>query len=118
MFLTPNNGTTQTTRFAITTGAGAGESPVTAPAPLSPGWHHLAVTVDSSAMTLQLYVDGNVVASAPTTVLPADLGETTQNWLGRSQYEADPYFMGMLDEFRIYDRALSASEVRYLAGDR
>jgi hypothetical protein len=25
---------------------------------------------------------------------------------------------GMLDEFRIYDRALSGGEVRYLAGDR
>ena len=119
MFLTPNNSITQTTRFAISTaGGGANESLVTDPAPLSPGWHHLAVTIDSSAMTLQLYVDGEMVASAPTALLPADLGETTQNWLGRSQYEADPYFMGMLDEFRIYDRVLSTSEVRYLAGDR
>jgi len=118
MFLTPNNGISQSARFAITTGAGANESVVTAPAPLSAGWHHLAITIDSAGMTIQLYVDGEMVASGPTTVLPADLGATTQNWLGRSQYEADPYFMGMLDEFRIYNRALSASEVRYLAGDR
>ena len=119
MFLTPNNSFTGTVRFAITTaGGGANESLVTAPAPLSPGWHHLAVTIDIAAETIQLYVDGDMVASAPTTTLPADLGATTQNWLGRSQYEADPYFMGMLDEFRIYNRALSTSEVRYLAGDR
>jgi len=119
MFLTPNNGASQSTRFAITTaGGGASESLVTAPAPLSAGWHHVAVTIDSAGMTLQLYVDGDMVASGPTTTLPADMGVTTQNWLGRSQWEADPYFMGMLDEFRIYNRALSASEVRYLAGDR
>ena len=119
MFLTPNNGTTNAPRFAITTaGGGANESLVTAPAPLSEGWHHLAIVIDSASMTLQLYVDGERVADGPTALLPADLGVTTQNWLGRSQYEADPYFMGLLDEFRIYDRALSASEIRYLAGDR
>ncbi len=119
MFLTPNNNATQSARFAITTaGGGASESLVTAPTPLSAGWHHLAVTIDSAGMTLQLYVDGDMVASGPTEVLPADLGVTTQNWLGRSQWEADPYFMGMLDEFRIYTRVLRPSEVRYLAGDR
>jgi hypothetical protein len=28
------------------------------------------------------------------------------------------YFLGSIDDFRIYNRALSAAEVRYLAGDR
>ncbi len=69
-------------------------------------------------MTMRLYVDGWLAASGPTTDLPADMGVTTQNWLGRSLWTADPYFMGLLDEFRIYNRALSDNEVRYLAGDR
>ena len=56
-------------------------------------------------------------AVQPTT-LPADLGVTTQNGLGRSQWDADGYFGGSLDEFRIYSRVLSVGEVRYLAGDR
>ena len=43
---------------------------------------------------------------------------TNQNWLGRSQWTADAFFTGVLDDFRIYNRALSESEVRYLAGDR
>jgi hypothetical protein len=51
-------------------------------------------------------------------VLPKDMGVTNQNWLGRSQYTTDPFFGGSIDEFRIYSRALSESEVRYLAGDR
>jgi hypothetical protein len=47
------------------------------------------------------------------------MAATSQNWLGRSQFiTVDPYFNGSLDDFRIYNRALSESEVRYLAGDR
>jgi hypothetical protein len=50
--------------------------------------------------------------------LPQDLGQTTQNWLGRSQYEDDAYFSGYLADLSIYSRALSPAEIRYLAGDR
>ncbi len=119
MFLSPNNGATNSPRFAITTSAGGGESIVTAPAGLTPGqWHHIAVVIDADSMMLTLYVDGQAVDSTVTGTVPADLGQTTQNWLARSQYAADPYFAGSLDEFRIYNRALSAGEVSYLAGDR
>ena len=118
MFLSPNSGGTGAVRFAITTTGGGGESIVSAPATLVGAWHHLAVVINGTSRTIQLYVDGVTVAEGPTQQLPADLGATTQNWIGRSQYEGDAYFMGMLDEFRIYDRALSVAEVRYLAGDR
>jgi hypothetical protein len=82
------------------------------------GWHHVAVTLDSAAMNIVLYVDGEPVGSNTTTMLPRDLGQTTQNWLGRSQWANDAYYTGSLDEFRIYDRALTAGEIQYLAGDR
>jgi hypothetical protein len=120
MFLTAENSYTLTPRFGITTGsntAGA-ESLVTAPSALGTGWHHLAVVLDAASMTLRLYVDGTLVASGPTAKLPRDLGVTTQNWLGRSEWSADPFFTGQMDDFRIYNRALSDAEVRYLAGDR
>ncbi|MBN1510019.1 MAG: discoidin domain-containing protein [Sedimentisphaerales bacterium] len=118
MFLTAENGATMSPRFAITTGSYTTESLVTAPAALGTGWHHLAIVIDAANMTLRLYVDGTSVASGPTVVLPKDLGVMTQNWLGRSQYTADPFFTGVMDDFRIYNRALSDSEIRYLAGDR
>ena len=95
-----------------------GEISFAAPGTLGTGWHHVAVVIDSGTMNMALYLDGAVVASGPTTVLPKDLGVTNQNWLGRSQWVADGYYGGLLDEFRIYSRALSAGEVRYLAGDR
>jgi hypothetical protein len=36
---------------------------------------------------------------------------TTNNWIGRSQLAVDPYFKGAFDDFRIYDRALTAAKI-------
>jgi hypothetical protein len=69
-------------------------------------------------MMITLYLDGAVAAEGETATLPSDLGQTTQNWLGRSQYDADAYYNGLLADFSIYSRALSEGEIRYLAGDR
>jgi hypothetical protein len=118
MFLCPRTGTNGPVRFAITPTGGAEESVVESTSPLTSGWHHVGVTIDSATMTISVYIDGALAASAPTATLPQDLGQTTQNWLGRSQYEADAYFNGYLAELNIYNRALSAGEIRYLAGDR
>jgi len=117
MFLTPRQGTAGTMRFAIRTST-IGEQMATGPVTLPAGWHHVAVVIDSVAMQLRLYMDGTLVATGATTLLPKDLGVTNQNWLGRSQYTADGFYNGSLDDFRIYNRSLSESEIRYLAGDR
>jgi hypothetical protein len=117
MFLCPRQGTTGAMRFAIRT-ATVTERQANAPTTLPSGWHHVAIVFNNATMRMDLYLDGQVVGSGATTLLPKDLGNTTQNWLGRSQYPADAYFTGSLDEFRIFNRALSAAEVRYLAGDR
>jgi hypothetical protein len=105
-------------RFAII-GSGKTEVGATASRSLSVGWHHLTGVIDASTMTLALYVDGALAqGNVATEVLPKDLGATTNNWLGRSQWTADPYLNGALDEVRIYNRVLSAGEIGYLAGDR
>jgi hypothetical protein len=76
-------------------------------------WTHVAITW--SAASMDVYVDGVRRGNwTPPLVAPQDLGGPTLSWLGRSQFEADPYYAGMLDEFRIYDRALSAVEVEAL----
>ncbi len=118
MFLSPRMGDTGAMRFAILNESVEGESQIDSPATLPTGWHHVAVVIDGSSMTMQLYLDGTVVASGPTEILPADLGETTQNWLGRSQWSADDYYSGSLDDFCIYNRALSELEILYLADNR
>ncbi|HUU18843.1 MAG TPA: LamG domain-containing protein [Sedimentisphaerales bacterium] len=116
MFVTPRIGTAGEFRFAITAAGNVTETNITAPATLPSGWHHVAAIIDSASMTMKLYQDGKLVAEGPTLLLPSDLGETTENYLGRSQYAADAYYFGSLDEFRIYNRALSEDEVLYLAG--
>jgi hypothetical protein len=55
--------------------------------------------------------------STNVTLTPSSLGNTTQNWLGRSEYAADPYLQGQLDNVRIYSRALTAAEVQQLYAD-
>jgi hypothetical protein len=61
-----------------------------------------------------LYVDGvEVGRSASVTLRPADLGAMSANYIGRSHFP-DPYLDGSIDDFRIYDRALSAAEIQAL----
>ncbi len=117
MFLTPAQGTIGPMTFAIRT-ATVAEKRFAAPGSLPTGWHHTAVVIDGTAMTATLYLDGAAVSSSSVAVLPKDLGVTNQNWIGRSQFTADAFFTGAVDDFRIYNRAMSAAEVRYLAGDR
>jgi hypothetical protein len=121
MMLTPHQSTAGAMTYAIrvtTATQTVAEERCVAPRMLMTGWHQVAVVIDGTSMVVKIYLDGTVVGSNTVTVLPKDLGKTTQNWLGRSQFTADAYFTGGLDDFRIYNRALSAGELRYLAGDR
>jgi hypothetical protein len=71
---------------------------------------HVAVVVDSASQQLILYL--NAVEQARTALTePLAAIEDVNNWLGRSQFAKDTRFGGSFLEFRIYDRALSASEL-------
>ena len=117
MFLTPRLGTTGPMRFGITTGGGGSpEQMATAQTTLASGWHHVAVTIDADGDTITLYLDVVVVAqNTEATLSPSDLGVTTNNWLGRSQYAGDAFYRGLIDDFRIYSRALTQAEIAYMA---
>jgi len=112
IFLTPNNGS-GVPRFAITTTGSGAESGVDAPNALTSGWHHVAVTINEATHIVELYLDGAVVATGSTQTMPSDLGNTTYNWLGRSDdwVPPNPYLIGSLDDFRIYNYALSQEEI-------
>ena len=75
-------------------------------------WYHLAVTVNGTTNTGTLYVNGVQKAQKTPMLSPSDLGNTTNNWLGRSEYPSDPYLNGRLDEVSIWNVALSQSQVQ------
>jgi len=72
-------------------------------------WVHVAAVVANG--NIVWYVNGEVAEEFGVDVKPSDLGDSDQNFLGRSQYTADAYFMGYIDDFVLYNKALSAAEI-------
>jgi hypothetical protein len=79
-------------------------------------WHHIAIVLPAgTTYTGTMYIDGVAVATNNAMTLhPSDIGATVNNWLGRSEFTADPYFYGSMDDFRVYKRALSPQEIAAL----
>jgi Concanavalin A-like lectin/glucanases superfamily len=80
---------------------------------------HIVWATDGGAQAGWLYVNGNLVGqNGSMTLTPAAFWPTLNNWLGKSQFTADAYFKGAIDEFRIYEGALSSQQVQtnYAAG--
>jgi hypothetical protein len=103
-------------RYAITTSGNGAEQQLTAPGTLPLNtWSHVAITLAGTTGTL--YVNGQPVATnANMTLSPAALGATSQDWIGRSQFSNDPFLAATVDDFQVYDHALSAADVAALAG--
>jgi chitodextrinase len=70
-------------------------------------WTHLATTFDGS--TIRLFVNGVQVASVAQTAPLAPTADTLQ--IGADAYVGEN-FAGLIDEVRIYNRALSAAEIQ------
>lgn len=110
MFLSTNNGN-GVIRYAIKNGSA--ELSVDANRTINlNSWTHVAVTMQDTICTI--YVNGIVVGKKALKLSPLDLGTTTLNYLGRSQWSADPYFNGTIDEFHIYKQALTIDQIRRL----
>lgn len=78
-------------------------------------WRHVAVTFGESAITV--YFDGKQVArSATIKQRPADFRPVC-NFLGRSQFPADPALKADLDDVRIYNYALTPEAIQQLITD-
>jgi hypothetical protein len=82
------------------------------------GWNnlsaHITCVVDPPDSTISIYRDGvlevaNYAAGAALSSVPTNYG-----FIGRSFYDADPYLIGSIDEFRIYSGALSPAQVALL----
>jgi hypothetical protein len=85
---------------------------IKAPAFATGVWTHVAVVLGGGAGTL--YLDGVAASTGSSILAPAELGALDYAYLGKSQFTGDPLLDGQIDEFRVYQRALSAGEVKAL----
>ena len=74
-------------------------------------WVHVTITHDGTG-TGNIYWNGALKASG--AIHPPLYTERANQYIGKSNWN-DPYFNGVLDEFRIYNRELSRSEIDVLA---
>jgi hypothetical protein len=79
--------------------------------------HHMVSTLDDKEITL--YIDGVLIAATPLAEHNSIAGLSNNlAYLAKGGYDGDPEWIGAIHEFNIYNRALTAQEVSYLAGGR
>jgi len=73
-------------------------------------WQHVAVVYENNL--LKLYIDGSF--SEQDTILGLNTSATGGRIAKVSFSASGEYYKGLIDDVRIYDRALSAAEVQAL----
>ncbi|GEM_PF-418974 len=88
------------------------------------GWHHFVVTFDSVVQSIKTYRDGVLISSnvtrgdgSPKTPTGVLCSTSETNYIGKevAPDTAQRKFKGSIDDVRIYNRALTPSEVGVLA---
>ena len=85
---------------------------------LNTGWHQVAVSFDNASKALDVYLDGNVVATATASHSIGWTGLGANSFIGKQGNGAtNCNYTGLIDDARIYSRVLTAGEVAALASD-
>jgi hypothetical protein len=105
-------------RFSITQTNWTGEQTVSAGTVFPKGaWTNLVIVQNGS--NASIYFNGELQQTAEITLHPSDISGLCQAWLGRSPYSGDVMLNGALySDFRIYNTALSNTEIADLAADK
>ena len=76
-------------------------------------WTHVAVTIAKN--DVRIYINGvQNSASTSISIQPSDVVPAV-SYLGRSQFDADPAFKGLMSDVRIYNYPLTAEEIKALS---
>jgi beta-fructofuranosidase len=88
----------------------SGPNPALSSVPISYGiWYFVAGTWSRNAGAVSLYLNGELKKTAAFTyfdTFPSDVD------IGRYNYQDNYNFYGLIDDVRIYNRALSAAEIQ------
>lgn len=101
-------------RIGATVHNGAAAQAATSYLDIANGWHHVAMTWESGS-SIKIYVDGTLSASSSAAAgsFTGRTGSVLQ--LGKLYYNFDAFYLGgRIDDVRIYNRALSSTEVTAL----
>jgi len=78
-------------------------------------WYHIAITYSNNSKSLYLYINGFPIFFRNIDLI---LGETNLNYIGRSDTLKIAGSEILIDEIRIYNRALNSNEIKIDSDDR
>jgi len=78
-------------------------------------WFHVAISITKSPPTINMYINGTLRPQSSLTGSVSWLPNVLYDnfYIAKSNF-TDDYFSGQIDDFRIYNRALSPSEINIL----
>jgi len=100
------------THFGISgTSAGGGNGHFNGPTVITGGdWHHFAGTYDGA--TGRIYIDGVLDAETPAT---GQINIEPENfWIGNNSQNTGRLLHGLMDDVRLYSRALTEDEINFI----
>lgn len=112
-----DNTTSQIYRFTPNTGKFVNVATTDASPLTDNNWHYVVCVRDMTSSIAKLYVDGTLVKSL-AGLTAYDLTNTDGFFIGGQKTNADETvnrFTGQLDDFIIYNRALSDQEIQLLS---
>jgi len=111
-FFAPTTSLTNTSRLYITqTGVAGAVGPAGGPNLNDNREHMIAAVLSQPQNLIAYYLDGALVGNSTLGSNTVNGLQAFNNYIGRSQYSADPGFRGMVNELRIYNTALTAQEI-------
>lgn len=110
-------------RGAITTSTYTGEQGVDSSPSFPQGvWKHFALVISGDTKQEILYLDGvQAAVNNNITLTPSQIYDAAKDfsgYIGKSLYSGDPYFNGTVDDFRIYNRALTSTEIQTIVNSK
>jgi hypothetical protein len=108
------NGISDGVNFVVSDGSTSSGSGYTSSIVLDNQWHHIVAVWDANGDgKSRLYVDGQLDSTAPTAMTTNIQDTTIPIQIGRYN-SANRFFEGLIDEVRIYNKALQQSEIEVI----